>query len=254
MNGNRTLHAAWENPNAMVRTIIYARAMGATVSYPNIMNHSIIEITFNGISQRYTINNGKIDANILNARFGWANSWIPNGHTHSAYIGIHEAFFPRNVGDHASIIVFAAPGSVFYGAEYTENAFRNYTGVRGSSSRYVAFGGEASQNPLTNWGSWGHVISKNNRESDVDLARKTFMIPLNVTIANIHSLLENARYFEDNQATWNLKYDPATIPANTYNSNSFARGLIDASGIVGYANPAAAPGWGRPIPASYFGR
>jgi hypothetical protein len=41
----------------------------------------------------------------------------------------------------------------------------------------------------------------------------------------------------------------------TYNSNSFTKGLLDASGIeVAMPSNTIAPGWGKPIPEMYFGK
>jgi RHS repeat-associated protein len=249
----------------LVDLAVYAKAMGATVveyldkklvdveGSPGWSETTkMVKVSYNGISQNYILNNGQIDDSVLNAKFGWKYSWIPNNQTHAAYIGVSSAFIDGNPLNHASIIVFVAPGSEFYENAY-DKYFKQYTGCTGISSRYVTFGGEASGPTLTWQGfSWGHVVTKKNRDRDVDLSIKKEMISLNVNATDIQNLFESDGNFKNNQVIANLSYAPApTDRYNTYNSNSFARGLLDASDIS-YENPSAVPGWARPIPTKHF--
>ena len=93
----------------------------------------------------------------------------------------------------------------------------------------------------------------NNRPSDVDLTIKNAMLPFNSSTQTIHNLLSSAQNFQNNQARWNLPYAPVpTGLAGTYNSNSFAHGLLRAVGVSNIPNVTGAPGWGRPIASHYF--
>jgi hypothetical protein len=225
----------------LVNIYVYAQAMGGNAfSIPN----GKVRILFDGRREEFSgLRKDKYSIIAINAVFGWNNSWIRNGQTHAAFIGLHGAFVSGNPATHACIVVFAAPGSVFYEEEYNnDEQFKRYSG----NSRYMTFGGQASRIV------GGHVISVNNRPSDVNLNIKGSMLRLNVDVTQIHNLITSEENFSRNQATANLKYEPVPSDANnSYNSNSFARGLLNASGIV-YDTPVLAPGWGRPIPILHF--
>jgi hypothetical protein len=238
----------------------YAEAMGGTASA--VANSKTkVKITYNGVQKEFAVKKNRICPSEVNTVMGWDYSWIPNGQTHAVYIGIHAAFVQKsfNPFNHASIIVFAAPSSTFAANEFFEKA----TSYPRNNSYYMTFGGESSNNPFDNEDAgWGHVISKNNRTSDVRLYNKKEMIPLrSVDETKINNLLARESTFRGKQATSNLTYFP-TGSGNTYNSNSFAHGLLIASGINNISHPILnshpilsnirTPGWGRPIPSQHF--
>ena len=142
----------------------------------------------------------------------------------------------RNPANHASIIVFATSESDFFNNSYFAG---NYFGDS-RQVRYMTFGGEASSRNIFNW---GHVVSINNRVSDLDISRKTAMLPFDSTDEIVSRLLENSRTFQNNQAHWNLIYAPGvTNLLNTFNSNSFAHGLLRSVGVTEIPEVSNAPG------------
>jgi hypothetical protein len=48
---------------------------------------------------------------VLNERFGWTHSWIPNGQSHTVYLGVHGVPTSMTTFNHSCVIVFVAPSS-----------------------------------------------------------------------------------------------------------------------------------------------
>ena len=51
-----------------------------------------------------------------------------------------------------------------------------------------------------------------------------------------------------------LDYDLFPSFQNSYNSNSYTSGLLDAAGIYKIRPPVSTPGWNDPLPPEYFGK
>jgi hypothetical protein len=79
---------------------------------------------------------------------------------------------------------------------------------------------------------------------------------LNVGLARVYNYFRDydpvvGRYAEYANA---LDYDLFPSFQNSYNSNSYTSGLLDASGIYKIRPPVSTPGWNDPLPPEYFGK
>ncbi len=168
--------------------------------------------------------------------------------TEMIFKGVHEVAFGRY---HTSVLVFALKESIYYDLEHFTQLGGNWSD-NWKDIHYVTFGaGPAS-------GLSGDLLTADyNRTKDIQLDIKVQMVNLTTSPAvneNINLLLENHEYYcnlgEDARPTYNL------IPGteNEQNSNSYAVGLLNASGIDDLGEPIyKVPGYKYPLASSYFG-
>ncbi|MCL2048312.1 MAG: dockerin type I domain-containing protein [Defluviitaleaceae bacterium] len=172
------------------------------------------------------------------------------------FMGVHAAFAPGNPGGHASVITFIAPGHPLYNDMDTFNwSDKGITSTRWGGVRYATLGGSSEGN----LGCLHGIIS----DTDRDLSRKRVMQWVHSGIGKYQELLDSFKHFN---AHYSRSFDyyflgrdfwrdvgGELVFTKGYNSNSYARALLNANGIypgeAGYL-----PGWETIIEAHYFGR
>jgi len=159
-----------------------------------------------------------------------------HGRTELTFLGTHGAFWAGQGGFlHASIIVMVGAGS-----EYWEDS-RFIHEKYGGKVKVVTMGGDMNKD--------GKLVGLYDRESDLNFSIKREMQLLNVSSGQIGELFAATNSFQENA---NINY--WAFGPGVKNSNSFARGLLDAVGIS-YNKPKwSLPGWGYRIPKSIYGR
>ena len=172
------------------------------------------------------------------------------------FLGQHGAFVPEdyNPFSHASAIIFISLGHTLY----NDSRFNEETlwGI----VRYATIGGTSRWTvPFLN----GSI----NEESDRKLEIKTSMQWLHTGVGKAQELFESFSYFKKHHCSKFLYHPtgaPIRIPllplhipdpiiAQGYNSNSYARGLLNSVGL----NPkpkGILPGWQVKIKPGFFGR
>ena len=169
------------------------------------------------------------------------------------FLGEHTAMVNIDINpfQHASIIMFVSPNHILYSLDDFESNER-WGGVR-----YATIGGES--------GVFEHYIRGTvNRPSDRDLSNKNAMQWIHSdggrNLGKAQSLLDANNYFNTNHQR-QLRYHISAVPevyryptmrvVQRYNSNSYARGLLNAIGI--FPRPLGnLPGWNYPIASRYF--
>lgn len=168
--------------------------------------------------------------------------------TEIVFKGVHEVAFGNY---HTSVIVFANSESEYYnrkefsqyGDTWSEN-WRNihYLTMGAGPKEQIAF------DPLT---------SGYNRNKDVMLDIKVQMVNLTDSHSvneQIDRLLTCHQYFNDLVEELRPSYDLFPQNENEQNSNSYAVGLLIASGIDDLGMPEySVPGYKFPLASSYFG-
>ena len=168
--------------------------------------------------------------------------------TELIFKGIHEVALGNY---HTSVIVFASSESeYYYNNEFSQNGdtwSENWNNIH-----YVTMGAgpkiPIAGDPLT---------SGYNREKDVMLDIKVQMV--NLTISNIVNdsipkLLACHEYFNSLEEEMRPSYDLFPMFDSQQNSNSYAVGLLNASGIDDLRMPEYnVPGYFFPLASSYFG-
>ena len=168
--------------------------------------------------------------------------------TEMVFKGVHEVAFGNY---HTSVIVFANSESEYYnrkefsqyGDTWSEN-WRNihYLTMGAGPKEQIAF------DPLT---------SGYNRNKDVMLDIKVQMVNLTDSRSvneQIDRLLTCHQYFNDLVEELRPSYDLFPQNENEQNSNSYAVGLLIASGIDDLGMPEYnVPGYKFPLASSYFG-
>ena len=223
----------------------YAQAMGATTSIYQKDGKDHITVTYNGVSQNYTyFNSKKIDDSVLNTRFGWENSWIPNGQLQAVYTGVHSVMLGNY---HSSVIIFAAPGSQYYDTDnFKDNIYD------GGHVQYATLGAGSVGGKL--------ISGVNRKPNDINMDIKVQMISMGVyDVYTIDKLFAYELYYRT--YCKDVNYDLFPNPNKTtggygkgYNSNSFAAGILKAAGITPITPSYNVPGFDKPLPTSYFRR
>ena len=155
-----------------------------------------------------------------------------HGRNELSFLGVHNAFGIPGVG-HASILIFAGEGSEFWSHDNFSNT------AWGGAARFVTIGGESVPGD-------GMLRGRLDRDSDANLGNKREMQLLSVSPSQVHQMFTATAHFNNNAS---LRYNLFNM-----NSNSFARGLLDAVGIS-YTTPRSnLPAWNTRIPAHHFGR
>ena len=172
--------------------------------------------------------------------------------TEMIFLGEHRAFAEVNptVLGHASVIIFVTSNHEFY----SDERFKNIPSNRWNDIKYATLGGESfgsNSSPFLQ----GTV----NRESDMNLNIKTSMQQIRTKSKIAEALFESSEYF-NNHNYFRFPYNPlgsiffiGIVPIQGYNSNSYARGILNANGF--YPNPIGIlSGWNTIIDRSAFGQ
>lgn len=169
--------------------------------------------------------------------------------TEVIFKGVHSVKFGNY---HTSVLVFASTESDYYDSEHFTQIGEDWSD-NWKDIHYVTLGAGPG------WGLSGDPLTADyNRPKDIQLDIKVQMINLttsSVINENIDMLLENHEYYkkvdDENLPSYNL------FPGNEneQNSNSYAVGLLNASGIDDLGEPIYnVPGYEYPLASSYFGR
>jgi hypothetical protein len=143
---------------------------------------------------------------------------------------------------HSCIMLFANSESEYYNSEYALNSVGNI--------HYLTLGAGPAVQP-----AFDPLTADYNRPKDIKLTNKVQMINL-TTSAEINSfipkLLECQAYFIANS---NPDYILIPKEENEHNSNSYAAGLLNCSGIDDLGGPDYnVPGYKYPVPNHLFGK
>ena len=179
----------------------------------------------------------------------------PSGPTYDVYkpakivptveLGIHTvAFGPLKTTEYHSCLIITVPDGSYFKSSYLKN-------ITSNGDRYMTIGAGPGLKWLVNY-----VKAEYNRPADVKLGIKLQRISLVLDDKQFDSLIKAANNFMRNYSNKiHVEYDYFPNDFNdSYNSNSFIRGLLMASGY----NTGEIPlryileGWGRPIPVKYF--
>jgi hypothetical protein len=231
---------------------VYANAMGASTSV-NTKGKNTITVKYNNISKTYNYSSSKdkkMEDTELNATFGWDNSWIPNGHTHAVYTGVHHVAAGQY---HSSVLVFAAPGSSIFDKDKSGKYINPY------AERFICYDGQKVKYLTLGAGDTdGKLISDINRKRDLDMGRKVQVINMPIYDVNkINSLIANERHYHANTTDINYDIFPSQYKTTGgygegYNSNSFVAGLLTATGITRVTPTYSVPGFSKPVPTNHY--
>lgn len=163
--------------------------------------------------------------------------------------GVHSVLNTDNY--HTSVIVFASSESEYYNSDKFTQSGSNWS-ENWSSIKYVTFGAGSG------WGPTGDPLTCDyNRPKDVKLDIKVQMVNLTTSsTVNTHiaHLIENHDYFKKLSDELRPSYDLFPKNEDEQNSNSYAVGLLIASGIDDLGTPEYnVPGYEYPLKSTYFG-
>ncbi len=152
------------------------------------------------------------------------------------YIGAHTVVSPAN---HASVIIMVDSNSAYYG---TGNFTANES-LWGGMVQYATIGAGSVD---------GNLVSGINRKKDIKLNNKNEMIDSGATgDTMIATLFAYEEYYRRNN-TLDYTLFPGKNSAGEHNSNSFARGILNAAGVYPAKPPRNLPGWEQPLEAWRF--
>jgi len=174
--------------------------------------------------------------------------------TEIAFLGSHSVY---GAGGHAGIIIMINDGSEFWGDSRFEHTL--FSG----NIRFTTLGAGPETERI---GNFGNLIAAYNHIRDVGIitgdspnARMTY---LGASAEQISTLLNADLYFRT-QHNDTLRYSPFPsfpLTGTAFNSNSYARGLLNAARIpsagltlIPFGSQHWYPGWTVRIPRSYFG-
>ena len=175
------------------------------------------------------------------------------------FLGSHDVL---HIGNHANVIIFADPNSQL--VKDNPDLFENTITIDGVIWAYGTMGaGEKYLN------AEGDLISENNRDGDVGVVQKnekespnSDMTEIEASYEEILALILSDKYFRENH-NGEIAYGAIMKKSSEYyNSNSYAKGLLEAAGLSAPSLPRWFfdlieewfPGWDKPIPKSYFGK
>jgi len=209
-----------------------------------------VTVSFNRYSDGVQIVDGR-----MQIRADAFYSTVVSAAEEMVFLGEHGAFVPTswNPFGHASVIIFIPPHHSLYNAPI----FSREGGTRWGNVRYATIGG-------TSDGTAPFLSGTTSSEKDRNLAIKTSMqlihsgsgMALSLFAANTHFNAHNNRGFLYHVAGGRARISIVPghlISVQGYNSNSYARSLLNAVGLS--PTPVGSlPGWNTRIGTSYFGQ